>query len=291
MLALGHGLAPWRCGRSACTGSRYPAITPCPDPPAPCAGAHSGGQGWPVFGPPRQRRAASLTAASTTAGSIASGASRRTHQTWGEKSAHEQLKKKLLMLTCRIFPVVCAGSRRRGRGGARYGRGGRGQHRRLSDRRDGAAQCHHPRVVQRPAHRRVRPDRRLLRTVHARREKSLGGRINIQSRRGVGRGRPKPELVGAVVPVELAVVLAVDTARAREDDAALGKCRRGSGAAVTVNVPVVVISPLESTFASTVLEEFCHSVKSPDCELVPMTTNGLSVACCEATCTLVPDVA
>ena len=65
-----------------------------PDPHAPCAGAHSGGQGWPVFGPPRQRRAASLTAASTTAGSIASGASRRTHWTWGKKSAHEQLKKR-----------------------------------------------------------------------------------------------------------------------------------------------------------------------------------------------------
>ena len=65
-----------------------------PDPHAPRAGAHSGGQGWPVFGPPRQRRVASLTAASTTAGSIASGASRRTHQTWGKKSAHEQLKKR-----------------------------------------------------------------------------------------------------------------------------------------------------------------------------------------------------
>src|SRR5580692_7350190 len=104
-----------------------------PDLRTASAVAHSGGQGWPVFGPPRQRRAASLTAASTTAGSIASGASRRTHRTWGKKSAHEQLKK-LLMLTCRIFPVVCAGSRRRGRGGARCGRGGRGRHRRLSDR-------------------------------------------------------------------------------------------------------------------------------------------------------------
>jgi hypothetical protein len=35
--------------------------------------ARSGGQGWPVFGPPLQRRAASLTAASTTACSGASG--------------------------------------------------------------------------------------------------------------------------------------------------------------------------------------------------------------------------
>ena len=38
-----------------------------PDLHARFAGARSGGQGWPVFGPPRQRREASLTAASTTA--------------------------------------------------------------------------------------------------------------------------------------------------------------------------------------------------------------------------------
>jgi hypothetical protein len=44
-----------------------------PDLHAPRAGARSGGQGWPVFGPPRQRREASLTAASTTASSIESG--------------------------------------------------------------------------------------------------------------------------------------------------------------------------------------------------------------------------
>jgi hypothetical protein len=62
-----------------------------PDPHAPRAGARSGGQGWPVFGPPRQRRAASLTAASTTAGSIASGASRRTHLSWGRKRTHGHL--------------------------------------------------------------------------------------------------------------------------------------------------------------------------------------------------------
>src|SRR4029077_16387375 len=43
--------------------------------------------------------------------------------------------KSVLMLTCRIFPVVCAGSRRRGQGGARCARGDRGRHRRLSDRR------------------------------------------------------------------------------------------------------------------------------------------------------------
>jgi len=38
-----------------------------PDLHARQAGAHSGGQGWPGFGPPLQRREASLTAASTTA--------------------------------------------------------------------------------------------------------------------------------------------------------------------------------------------------------------------------------
>jgi hypothetical protein len=64
-----------------------------PDPQAPRAGARSGGQGWPVFGPSRQRRAASLTAASTTAGSIASGASRRTRIPGAES---------VLMVTCRI---------------------------------------------------------------------------------------------------------------------------------------------------------------------------------------------
>jgi|ERR1700730_5507207 len=38
-----------------------------PDLHALSAGARSGGQGWPAFGPPLQRREASLTAASTTA--------------------------------------------------------------------------------------------------------------------------------------------------------------------------------------------------------------------------------
>ncbi len=45
-----------------------------PDLRAVSAVARSGGQGWLVFGPPLQRRAASLTAASTTACSVASGA-------------------------------------------------------------------------------------------------------------------------------------------------------------------------------------------------------------------------
>jgi hypothetical protein len=44
-----------------------------PDLRAASAVARSGCQGWPVFGPPRQRRAASLTAASTAACSIVSG--------------------------------------------------------------------------------------------------------------------------------------------------------------------------------------------------------------------------
>ena len=44
-----------------------------PDLRTASAVAHSGGQGWPVFGPPRQRRVASLTAASTAARSVASG--------------------------------------------------------------------------------------------------------------------------------------------------------------------------------------------------------------------------
>jgi hypothetical protein len=38
-----------------------------PDLHARYADARSGGQGWPAFGPPLQRREASLTAASTTA--------------------------------------------------------------------------------------------------------------------------------------------------------------------------------------------------------------------------------
>jgi hypothetical protein len=44
-----------------------------PDLRTASAVARSGGQGWPVFGPPRQRRVASLTAASTAARSVASG--------------------------------------------------------------------------------------------------------------------------------------------------------------------------------------------------------------------------
>ena len=63
--------------RSAACPARHPFVRSQPsfrpDLRARHAGARSGGQGWPVFGPPRQRREASLTVASTTAASIASG--------------------------------------------------------------------------------------------------------------------------------------------------------------------------------------------------------------------------
>ena len=69
-----------------------------PDLRAARAGARSGGQGWPVFGPPRQRRAASLTAASTTACSIVSGL-RSLHATnKPSKGVRERPSKKELML-------------------------------------------------------------------------------------------------------------------------------------------------------------------------------------------------
>src|SRR5215831_7846675 len=55
-----------------CSAPAEPILPP--RPLVPSAGARSGGQGWPAFGPPRQRRAASLTAASTTAGCVDSGA-------------------------------------------------------------------------------------------------------------------------------------------------------------------------------------------------------------------------
>src|SRR5258706_13159426 len=60
----------WRCRDQYVTS---PAITPCPDLHTISAVARSGGQGWPVFGPPLQRRAASLTAASTAAPSVVWG--------------------------------------------------------------------------------------------------------------------------------------------------------------------------------------------------------------------------
>ena len=72
-----------------------------PDLRAARAGARSGGQGWPVFGPPRQRRAASLTAASTTACSIVSGL-RSLHATnKPSKGVRERPSKKELMLSPR----------------------------------------------------------------------------------------------------------------------------------------------------------------------------------------------
>src|SRR6266849_912796 len=59
--------------------------------------AHSGGQGWPVFGPPRQRRVASLTAASTAARSIASG--NRSTPIRPSKSEHASPSKTEITLT------------------------------------------------------------------------------------------------------------------------------------------------------------------------------------------------
>src|SRR5271166_6081910 len=66
-----------KMGLAAPRARRHPSVRSPPsfrpDLRARHAGARSGGQGWPVFGPPRQRREASLTAASTTAASTASG--------------------------------------------------------------------------------------------------------------------------------------------------------------------------------------------------------------------------
>jgi len=60
-----------RHGKSILLFDRRPSFRP--DLRRASAVAHSGGQGWPVFGPPRQRRIASLSTASTAACSIASG--------------------------------------------------------------------------------------------------------------------------------------------------------------------------------------------------------------------------
>ncbi len=70
-----------------------------PDLRAARAGARSGGQGWPVFGPPRQRRAASLTAASTTACSIVSGLRSLYATNKPSKGVRERPSKNELMLT------------------------------------------------------------------------------------------------------------------------------------------------------------------------------------------------
>ena len=82
-----------------------------PDLRAARAGARSGGQGWPVFGPPRQRRAASLTAASTTACSIASGLRSLYATNKPSKGVRERLSKKELMLNLNM----CAMRRERPR--------------------------------------------------------------------------------------------------------------------------------------------------------------------------------
>src|SRR5258706_14906850 len=59
--------------------------------------ARSGGQGWPVFGPPLQRRAASLTAASTAARSVVWG--NRSTPIQPSKSAHARPSKTEITLS------------------------------------------------------------------------------------------------------------------------------------------------------------------------------------------------
>src|SRR5215467_6041290 len=78
-----------------------------PGPLVPSAGARSGGQGWPAFGPPRQRRAASLTAASTTAGCVDSGATHFAllvrafrNRAKGRGSAHRRRERTWFDVTC-----------------------------------------------------------------------------------------------------------------------------------------------------------------------------------------------
>jgi hypothetical protein len=74
-----------------------PATSFRPDLHAASAAARSGGQGWPVFGPPRQRRAASLTGASTAAGSLRSG----------DRSAPQAVPSQRVHLRSRSEPVSC----------------------------------------------------------------------------------------------------------------------------------------------------------------------------------------
>ena len=61
--------------------------------------ARSGCQGWPAFGPPRQRRAASLTAVSTAARSVASGNRSAPAPNRTSKSECEAPSKSVLTLT------------------------------------------------------------------------------------------------------------------------------------------------------------------------------------------------
>jgi len=64
-----------------------------PDRRARHAGARSAGKGWPVFGPPRRRRQASLTAASTTAGSPRRGCGLPIQQTNHQKASAKDHQK------------------------------------------------------------------------------------------------------------------------------------------------------------------------------------------------------
>src|SRR6266436_1625103 len=73
--------------------------------------ARSGGQGWPVFGPPLQRRAASLTAASTTACSVASGNRSPNSSTEPSKRGNARPSKSVITLTAGFtatFEIVAA---------------------------------------------------------------------------------------------------------------------------------------------------------------------------------------
>ena len=111
-----HSQEPGQCQLRAPPPSVHPSVRSVPsfrpDLRAPHAGARSGGQGWPVFGPPRQRRAASLTAASTTACSPASGDG-RPHTKTKSKKAQTGRSKSVLMLS--LSRVVLLARRRRQR--------------------------------------------------------------------------------------------------------------------------------------------------------------------------------
>src|SRR5882757_1993485 len=90
----------WRCRDQYVTS---PAITPCPDLRTISAAARSGGQGWPVFGPPLRGRAASWAAASRAARSVASGS--RSAPIEPSKSAQARPSKTEIRLTGTIDDV------------------------------------------------------------------------------------------------------------------------------------------------------------------------------------------
>jgi hypothetical protein len=87
--------------------------------------AHSGRQGGPVFGTPRQRRAASLMDASTTAGSAASGAAPPRHQTNVKKSANRLCVPKTSNPTIMVMKSTKEGARTNDTGALYRARDGR----------------------------------------------------------------------------------------------------------------------------------------------------------------------